>query len=42
MAYSLMAIFKDCMAARDAVQQSSANEDAANVDLSPLRVRGYV
>ena len=37
MAYSLMAVFKDCMASRDTAQ-SGTNEDTANVDLSPLRV----
>ncbi|CAF2955537.1 unnamed protein product [Rotaria sp. Silwood2] len=37
MAYSLMAIFKDCVAARDAAQQAAGNDEIVNIDLSPLR-----
>ncbi|CAF1516489.1 unnamed protein product [Adineta ricciae] len=36
MAYSLMAVFKDCMTSRDTTQ-SGSSEDTANIDLSPLR-----
>ncbi|CAF1427241.1 unnamed protein product, partial [Rotaria sordida] len=37
MAYSLMAIFKDCVVARDATQQAAGNDEIVNIDLSPLR-----
>ena len=36
-----MAVYKDCVAARDAAQQASGNEEVVNIDLSPLRVRKY-
>ncbi len=39
MAYSLMAVFKYCVAARDAAQEAAGNDETIAVDLSPLRVR---
>ncbi|CAF1610429.1 unnamed protein product [Adineta ricciae] len=37
MAYSLMAVFKDCVAARDAAQEAAGNDETVAIDLSPLR-----
>ncbi|CAF1609042.1 unnamed protein product [Rotaria magnacalcarata] len=37
MAYSLMAVYKDCVAARDAAQEAAGNDETINIDLSPLR-----
>jgi hypothetical protein len=39
MAYSLMAVYKDCVAVRDAAQEAAGNDETINIDLSPLRVR---
>jgi hypothetical protein len=39
MAYSLMAVYKDCVAARDAAQEAAGNDETIAIDLSPLRVR---
>lgn len=39
MAYSLMAVYKDCVAARDAAQEAAGNDETVAIDLSPLRVR---
>lgn len=39
MAYSLMAVYKDCIAARDAAQEAAGNDETVAIDLSPLRVR---
>ncbi|CAF2968574.1 unnamed protein product [Rotaria sp. Silwood2] len=37
MAYSLMAVYKDCVATRDAAQEAAGNDETINIDLSPLR-----
>ncbi|CAF2564301.1 unnamed protein product [Rotaria sp. Silwood2] len=37
MAYSLMAVYKDCVATRDAAQEAAGNDETVNIDLSPLR-----
>jgi len=39
MAYSLMAVYKDCVAVRDAAQEAAGNDETISIDLSPLRVR---
>ena len=42
MAYSLMAVYKDCIATKDSAQEAAGNDESVAVDLSPLRVRKRV
>jgi hypothetical protein len=37
-----MAVYKDCVAARDAAQEAAGNDETVAVDLSPLRVRQII
>ena len=39
MAYSLMAVYKDCIATKDTAQEAAGNDETVATDLSPLRVR---